>query len=274
MRSLGTLFDDVVTKNNYMEYILSYKLSQDHIEMFFSAIRSRGGFTNNPTAMQFRGAYKRLLLHAEIATSAAANCAPQEHIGILSVPSTVKPKIDSLILRESGEFQNELEDFQMIYPNAEFIDDVVEYIAGFVSRKVIKMIHCATCTDYLFENSSYSRLLNRKNRGGLIKAAVDVVTICKYAERVFRSVSHNTAAPNINKLLMLAGRQLNYNDLFKTLSNHILDQDPLNNHVIQLIKIILEVFFNIRIHHINKKRNEHQTRVRQMYSKLILFKNQ
>jgi hypothetical protein len=73
---------------------------------------------------------------------------------------------------------------------------------------------------------------------------------------------------------MLAGRQLNYNDLFKTLSNHILDQDPLNNHVIQLIKIILEVFFNIRIHHINKKRNEHQTRVRQMYSKLILFKNQ
>jgi hypothetical protein len=90
----------------------------------------------------------------------------------------VKPKIDSLILRESGEFQNKLEDFQMIYPNAEFIDDVVEYIAGFVSRKVIKMIHCATCTDYLFENSSYSRLLNRKNRGGLIKAAVDVVTIC------------------------------------------------------------------------------------------------
>jgi hypothetical protein len=45
----------------------------------------------------------------------------------------VKPKIDSLILRESGEFQNKLEDFQMIYPNAEFIDDVVEYIAGFVS---------------------------------------------------------------------------------------------------------------------------------------------
>jgi hypothetical protein len=122
---------------------------------------------------------------------------------------------------------------------------VVEYIAGFVSRKVIKMIHCATCTDYLFENSSYSRLLNRKNRDGLIKAAVHVVTICKCAERVFRSVSHNTVAPNINKLLMLAGKQLNYTDLFKTLSNHNLDQDSLNNHVIQLIKIILEVFFNI-----------------------------
>jgi hypothetical protein len=63
-----------------MKYILSYQLSQDHIEMFFSAIRSHGGFTNNPRAMQFRGAYKRLLHDAEIATSAADNCAPQEHI--------------------------------------------------------------------------------------------------------------------------------------------------------------------------------------------------
>jgi hypothetical protein len=35
MRSLGNLFDDVVTKNNDMKYVLSYKLSQDHIEMFF-----------------------------------------------------------------------------------------------------------------------------------------------------------------------------------------------------------------------------------------------
>jgi hypothetical protein len=67
----------------------------------------------------------------------------------------------------------------MIYPNAEFIDYVVEYIAGFVSRKVIKIIHCAACTDYLFENSSYSRLLNRKNRGGLIKAAVHAVTVLR-----------------------------------------------------------------------------------------------
>jgi hypothetical protein len=55
---------------------------------------------------------------------------------------------------------------------------------------------------------------------------------------------------------MLADKQLNYTDLFKTLSNHILDKDPLNNHVIQLIKIILEVFFNIRIHHIPKQETE------------------
>jgi hypothetical protein len=88
MRSLGNLFDDVVTKNNDLKYVLSYKLSQDHIEMFFLQL-DLAVVLQIPTAMQFRGAYKRLLHDAEIATSAAANCAPQEHLGILSVPSTV-----------------------------------------------------------------------------------------------------------------------------------------------------------------------------------------
>lgn len=42
-----------------MNYFLTYKISQDHIEMFFSAIRSKGGYNNNPTAKQFEDAYKR-----------------------------------------------------------------------------------------------------------------------------------------------------------------------------------------------------------------------
>jgi hypothetical protein len=59
MRSLGNLFDDVVTKNNDLKYVLSYKLSQDHIEMFFLQL-DLAVVLQIPTAMQFRGAYKRL----------------------------------------------------------------------------------------------------------------------------------------------------------------------------------------------------------------------
>ena len=44
---------------------LTYKLSQDHLELFFSAVRAAGGF-NNPTAQQFMAAYKRLLLRSTI----------------------------------------------------------------------------------------------------------------------------------------------------------------------------------------------------------------
>jgi len=41
--------------------------------MFFSVIRSKGGFNNNPTALQFESAYKRLLTYAIKMISIEAN---------------------------------------------------------------------------------------------------------------------------------------------------------------------------------------------------------
>jgi len=34
-------------------YLLTYKLSQDHLEMFFSAVKSKGEYSNNSTCYQF-----------------------------------------------------------------------------------------------------------------------------------------------------------------------------------------------------------------------------
>jgi len=56
--NLINLFE--VVKRYDMSYLLGYKLSQDHLEVFFSAMRSRGGCNNNPNSVQFRTAYKRL----------------------------------------------------------------------------------------------------------------------------------------------------------------------------------------------------------------------
>jgi len=83
----------------YLEYLLTYKLSQNHLEMFFSAVRARGGFSNNPTAAQFEAAYKQLIIHTEIMTcSEGANCMNIDLIPILSISSTKKnPKPNSFI---------------------------------------------------------------------------------------------------------------------------------------------------------------------------------
>lgn len=48
-----------------LKFIPCYKISQDHIELFFGAIRSHQGHNNNPTARQFKAAYLKLLIHAE-----------------------------------------------------------------------------------------------------------------------------------------------------------------------------------------------------------------
>jgi len=87
LKSIIVLFNNVI-KTDHMDFILSYKISQDYIEMFFSVIRSRGGFCSNPTASQFESAYKRLLIHTEITTSIQANYMRLDETEILTVTSS------------------------------------------------------------------------------------------------------------------------------------------------------------------------------------------
>ncbi len=76
------LFDLVEKEEAPINYILTYKLSQDHLELFFGAIRSSGGFNNNATAEQFTAAYNRLLLRSSI-QGQNGHCTKQDETDIL-----------------------------------------------------------------------------------------------------------------------------------------------------------------------------------------------
>lgn len=39
---------------NPLKYVLTFKISQDHLELFFGCIRARGGNNNNPNCVQFK----------------------------------------------------------------------------------------------------------------------------------------------------------------------------------------------------------------------------
>lgn len=70
---LQNIFDlFLLLKEKGLEYLLTYKLNQDHLETFFSAIRSRGGFNNNPSAKHFEASYKRLLVRHEVKAAKTA----------------------------------------------------------------------------------------------------------------------------------------------------------------------------------------------------------
>ena len=47
---------------NPFKYLLTYKFSQDHIELPFSCIRSRGGWNNNPNCLQMKYALRNMLI--------------------------------------------------------------------------------------------------------------------------------------------------------------------------------------------------------------------
>ncbi|XP_029348598.1 uncharacterized protein LOC107882805 [Acyrthosiphon pisum] len=106
-----------------LSYMLSYKLSQDHIETFFSSIRQRGGFNNNPSCKQFKSAYKKLLVHNEISGSQYGNC-----ISILDTTqmSVVKIGPDSIISDDSEQNINitDHDYFRAIHRITPFLDEV------------------------------------------------------------------------------------------------------------------------------------------------------
>ena len=81
--SVSAMYKELVSsKEGPLKYLLTYKLSQDHLELFFGAVRSAGGCNNNPTVRQFVAAYKRLLMRHQI-KGANGNCAALDDTNIL-----------------------------------------------------------------------------------------------------------------------------------------------------------------------------------------------
>jgi hypothetical protein len=64
MRNIFCLYEEYNCQG--LDYLLTFKLSQDFLETFFCAVRARGDFNNNPNVLQFQSAYKRLLIRHEI----------------------------------------------------------------------------------------------------------------------------------------------------------------------------------------------------------------
>lgn len=62
IESFTGLYQDLIESQS-LSYLLTYKFSQDHLEMFFSALRSRGGWNNNLSVRMLIASYKRLLIN-------------------------------------------------------------------------------------------------------------------------------------------------------------------------------------------------------------------
>lgn len=60
IESLMDMYRELVQEQELMHTIACYNLSQDHVEMFFSKIRSVHRSNDNPTVQQFKASYKRI----------------------------------------------------------------------------------------------------------------------------------------------------------------------------------------------------------------------
>jgi hypothetical protein len=284
LTNLIDLYRNLKSEYNF-EYILSFKLSQDHLETFFSAVRSRGGCNNNPSCLHFKGAYKKLIVKHEISGSKYGNCSILDAANILHVSSSIKSKTTDLILEEDvGDFELDVENENIFFPNSllsNFVNDIVVYIAGFVTRKAKSKILCHICNSQLQSIDCNSKLIKFKNRGGLAIPSKYVIELCRELERTIRCTEKAKLLnkKNIKELITLQTIRKMPN-LFsdEMMTNHIKNQPILDNHRmrIQLIKIISKIYLTLRIHYECKKTAEarNKNKIRNKLNKVILFKNE
>ena len=200
IRSVKALFQELVHKDQaHLKYLLTYKFSQDYLELFFSAVRGMNGWNNNPTSSQFKAAYRRLLHLHDGMIEQSGNCIPQTEASVLPcvpdgtslpsiVPSSRKYDFDSNMVDTPDH------DYCISSPSdclSPMVSTVITYIAGYVARELIRTFECKSCANALYTTSppDYDKrfiLINLKNNGGLIYLALDVLKIVEITERVFR----------------------------------------------------------------------------------------
>ena len=71
-----------------------------------------------------------------------------------------------------------------------FVDNVLIYISGFLMRTLVKRESCNFCYTYLIEckDRLSCKLIEKKQRGGLICPVTDVVAIVQLANRKFETL--------------------------------------------------------------------------------------
>lgn len=200
IKSVLFLYDEYVVTNK-LDFLCTYKLSQDHLEIFFSAIRAKGGCNNNPTATQFQAAYKRMLVHGELKHLTSGNCILLSEINILTC---TKPEIainntsdhnrlidDDVDLQQSlvGEVVVSRDHDYLADPTrlTEYAHHVIIYIAGFVVKALEKQIKCEEClTSLVALDKLENTLIYKKDKGGLRYPAKAVIKLCEIAEDVYK----------------------------------------------------------------------------------------
>ena len=284
------------------EFLLTFRLSQDHIETLFSKVRRMHGCNNNPNVSQFRSAIKRLLCKQSIQSSKAANTLDCESTsGVFKLEWRRSP----LSSEGSDEDNDDLTPLHLDeFGNGEHpIDDnILCYIAGYIVHSLQGSISCDTCADALVQQKNRSVVSSEhqyasktyekhemltmiKDRGGLLLPSAAVFRTVQQCEKVFRltvlcAPSKYIAHKSLKSHLLALLRKYVIEDHPVSLFTHCCNDTELGmlSHQQQLVNMISAKFFDLRLKFYSKKYNSSVVNKfgsdRSRLSRLIIFKHQ
>lgn len=264
-----------------MKYLLTYKFSQDHLELYFSCVRRAGGWNNNPSAKQYAAIHRRLLSRAGVSIGTTGNVLPQDETELLVIHDDERPNKSCFEQPQiDAEFNPSCIANMHLSP---FVDDVVGYIAGWVVRKVQQRLKCIDCMECLVsraDGEASSCLIQVKNNGGLVVPSKGMLEIVKQAERVMRSTLdvsrvQNTSAWGVE--LEMHVLQCIPRTIFQDSQQHFDETcHGVDSHYFSLIRLIVRTYCMVRrFHSVNLTNMGLKGKsVRHHLTKTVLFKGQ
>ena len=189
-----------------LQYILTYKFSQDHIELLFNKICHRCRLNNNPNVQQFIYVLRRLLIRNSIEPSNTGNCTHFDDAlwkpnGLFDFPSKQnqhqETTTDNNDNDENYSCERMLIQLDQESPS-ELQDNVLYYLSGFVVRALISKLKCKECIGELLldprdphaltatDYPIHAKFTCFKQNGSLILPSPAVLKIVKAAEVLFK----------------------------------------------------------------------------------------
>lgn len=148
-QSITTLSKFLLFRPNFpFKYLLTYKLSQDHLELFFGVIRRCGGWNNNPNARQFKYAFRKLVQKNSVIPAQTGNCqffVEEADKNELVQLGLINKEIDEDEVNPEVALQTAI----LAQELSDFTQNCLSYIGGYIARSITKKIKCTECTHAL-----------------------------------------------------------------------------------------------------------------------------
>ncbi|KAL1265024.1 hypothetical protein QQF64_003051 [Cirrhinus molitorella] len=255
---------------------------KDHLELFFAAIRARGGHNDNPNARQFRGAYKCLLVRHHMKTG-TGNCLLRDSTYILnSTPASVNVarRLEVQLVEVSVSEDDTAPDLPGVCSLSEYKEAAISYIAGFVMKKMKEKITCLPCSQALPTDGAAHDFIHQKDRGGLQKPSPGMVSVCLTTEKCIqrRITTSGGQLPRGRGITLAISNEVlaacAEKDLFPQLHSHMFATCVEMNHIHLLVKMASVWYCKVRFNHFARRETEMAKEgkmVRRQLTKLIHF---
>lgn len=220
--------------------------------MFFGKIRAMNGYSDNPTAVQFMSAYRKLLHKCDLHVSPYANIKELVSSNILTVPSflkrrtTLKNDVNECSEKLETAFDEWEESFEgshlheIGYLIEATEDSGIVYVANMIERKLTTsdQIYCEDCIDVFKTNEKVSNKACVNIQDG--KPCSSTYILCKLTDDALK-LHINTGVQMKTKIYLDVMSNISWHSIFPIFNAPNHDSD----HKRFLIKFIIDEYTSI-----------------------------